>query len=80
VVVIGVGGAGVSACIEAADRGASVLAFDRFGGGGATRKSGARRVWSGIPSTIGESVNVNQPIAGSFNIIVKANQYMRYTS
>lgn len=46
----------------------------------ATRKSGARRVWSGIPSTIGESANVNQPITGSFNIIVKSNQYLRYTS
>ncbi len=40
VVVIGLGGAGVAAAIEAADRGAEVMAFDRFGGGGATRKSG----------------------------------------
>ena len=39
VVVIGFGGAGVSAAIEAVDQGASVLAFDRFNGGGATRKS-----------------------------------------
>ena len=40
VVVIGFGGAGTAAAIEAADHGAEVLAFDRFGGGGSTRRSG----------------------------------------
>jgi Phage tail tube protein, TTP len=46
----------------------------------ATKKSGARRVWAGVPSTIGESVSVNQPIAGTFNIVVKSSQYTKYTS
>ena len=40
VVVVGFGGAGACAAIEAADKGARVLAVDRFTGGGATRMSG----------------------------------------
>ena len=40
VVVVGFGGAGACAAIEAADRGAKVLVIDRFTGGGATKLSG----------------------------------------
>ena len=40
VVVVGFGGAGASAAIEAHDRGAKVLVIDRFDGGGATKMSG----------------------------------------
>ncbi|WP_321393828.1 FAD-binding protein [Emcibacter sp.] len=40
VIVVGLGGAGVCAALEAMDGGASVIAIDRFGGGGATRMSG----------------------------------------
>jgi 3-oxo-5alpha-steroid 4-dehydrogenase len=40
VVVVGYGGAGVCAALEARAAGASVLALDRFGGGGATRING----------------------------------------
>jgi 3-oxo-5alpha-steroid 4-dehydrogenase len=40
VVVIGFGGAGACAAIEAADAGARVLALERFEAGGATRRSG----------------------------------------
>lgn len=40
VVVVGFGGAGACAAIEARERGASVIAVDRFGGGGATAYSG----------------------------------------
>lgn len=40
VVIIGLGGAGVCAALEALDSGASVIAIDRFTGGGATRMSG----------------------------------------
>jgi 3-oxo-5alpha-steroid 4-dehydrogenase len=40
VVVVGFGGAGACAAIEARDQGASVLVADRFFGGGATRLSG----------------------------------------
>jgi len=44
----------------------------------ATRPSGQKRVWAGIPSTIGESANVNAPITGSFNIIVRSTRYTKY--
>lgn len=40
VVIVGFGGAGACAAIEAADRGADVLVVDRFDGGGATAISG----------------------------------------
>ncbi len=40
VVVVGFGGAGAPAAIEAAEAGASVLAIDRFDGGGSARLSG----------------------------------------
>ncbi|MBN2080110.1 MAG: FAD-binding protein [Spirochaetes bacterium] len=40
VVVVGFGGAGACAAIEAAEGGARVLAIDRFAGGGATKMSG----------------------------------------
>jgi hypothetical protein len=46
----------------------------------ATRKSGAVRCFGGYPSTLGESVNVNQPIAGSFNVVVRSPRHMRYAS
>ncbi len=40
VVVVGFGGAGAAAAVESAENGASTLAIDRFGGGGATAFSG----------------------------------------
>src|SRR5882724_6831460 len=40
VVVVGQGGAGLCAALEARARGSSVLAIDRFGGGGSTAFSG----------------------------------------
>ena len=40
VAVIGFGGAGGAAAVEAASRGASVMVIERFSGGGATRLSG----------------------------------------
>lgn len=40
VVIVGFGGAGVSAAIEARESGADVLVVDRFNGGGATHYSG----------------------------------------
>ncbi len=41
VIVVGFGGAGACAALEAAQQGASVLLLDRFHGGGATAASGA---------------------------------------
>ncbi|RYD91320.1 MAG: FAD-binding protein, partial [Sphingomonadales bacterium] len=40
IVLIGFGGAGAAAGLEACEQGASVLALDRFGGGGTTAFSG----------------------------------------
>ena len=40
VVVVGFGGSGMAAAIEAREQGASVIALDRFGGGGSTSVSG----------------------------------------
>lgn len=40
IVIVGFGGAGASAAIEAAERGAKVLVIERFSGGGATKASG----------------------------------------
>lgn len=40
VVIVGFGGAGAAAGLQARENGASVLAIDRFGGGGATAYSG----------------------------------------
>lgn len=40
VIVVGFGGAGAAAAVEARERGAEVIAIDRFGGGGATAYSG----------------------------------------
>jgi hypothetical protein len=46
----------------------------------ATTKGGRVRLWSGKPSTIGESVSVNSPITGSFTITVKSPRYVNYAS
>ena len=40
VVVVGFGGAGACAAIEAADNGSSVMVIERFSGGGASKASG----------------------------------------
>ena len=40
IIIVGFGGAGATAALEAADQGASVLLVDRFKGGGATAISG----------------------------------------
>jgi len=40
VVIVGLGGAGVVSALQTIEEGGSVIAIDRFGGGGATEKSG----------------------------------------
>jgi 3-oxo-5alpha-steroid 4-dehydrogenase len=40
IVIVGFGGAGACAAIEAVDRGSNVLVVERFNGGGATQRSG----------------------------------------
>jgi len=43
-----------------------------------TKASGHKRCFSGIPSEIGESLNVNQPISGSFTIVQRSNRTVTY--
>src|SRR6202789_1953457 len=49
VIVVGFGGAGAAAAIQALDDGASVIAVDRFAGGGATAYSGGVFYAGGTP-------------------------------
>ena len=51
VVVVGLGGAGASAALEAAESGARVLVLERFHGGGTTSVSGGV-VYAGGGTTI----------------------------
>lgn len=46
----------------------------------AARASGQRRCWAGIPSTVGESANVNQILSGSMSIIVRSTRYVKYNT
>ena len=55
-VVVGFGGAGVVAALEAVQSGASVLAVDRFAGGGATAMSGRRRLCRRHPPSAGSGL------------------------
>lgn len=64
----------VQALIEAAAYAKTTLVFR------ATTKGGRKRLWAGIPSTIGESVAVNSPITGSFTINVKSPRYSHYAT
>lgn len=57
VVVVGFGGAGVAAALEAVQPGTSVLAIDRFFGGGATARSGGV-VYAGGGTAIQKSEGV----------------------
>ncbi|KQV64010.1 FAD-binding protein [Caulobacter sp. Root343] len=61
VVVVGYGGAGVCAALEARSEGASVLALDRFGGGGATRVNGGV-VYAGGGTHIQQSAGVDDSV------------------
>lgn len=45
-----------------------------------TKANGHKRGLSGIPSTVGESVSVNQLITGSFTIIRRSTRDIKYTT
>lgn len=68
VVIIGLGGAGVCAAIEALDAGASVIAIDRFRGGGATRMSGGV-VYAGGGTPQQREAGVNDDPANMFEYL-----------
>lgn len=68
VVVVGFGGAGAAAAIEAADNGAHVLALDLSIGGGATRLSGGI-VYAGGGTSIQQEAGVEDSVENMFNYI-----------
>src|SRR5262245_47830237 len=61
VVVVGFGGAGACAAIEAARAGASVVALDRFNGGGATAMSGGV-VYAGGGTSVQRAAEVTDTV------------------
>lgn len=66
--------AAVQAAIDTNAYAGTVLPFK------CTKNSGHIRLFSGIPSTVGESVNVNQIIGGSFTVIRRSIADTKYTS
>ncbi|NNH68435.1 FAD-binding protein [Nocardia uniformis] len=63
VVVVGYGGAGVTAALAAREAGAEVLAIDRFGGGGATALSGGI-VYAGGGTWVQRAAGVEDDVDG----------------
>lgn len=70
VAVVGFGGAGASAAIEACDRGASVAVLERFNGGGSTRISGGI-VYAGGGTSIQAQAGIEDSPDNMFNYLVR---------
>ncbi len=68
VVVVGLGAAGVSAAIEAADRGMKVAFIDRFQGGGTTARSGSV-LYAGGGTALQKKLGVNDSTDAMFNYL-----------
>ncbi len=68
IVVVGFGGAGACAAIEAVDRGSSVLVVERFNGGGATQRSGGV-VYAGGGTFYQEEAGFNDTPENMFNYL-----------
>ena len=66
--------ASVQSAIDTAAYAGTILPF-RF-----TKASGHKRLLAGIPSTVGESVQVNQLITGSLTVIRRSNRDVKYTT
>lgn len=73
VVVVGFGGAGAAAAIEAADNGARVLALDLSVGGGATRLSGGI-VYCGGGTSVQKDAGVEDSPENMFNYMKQEAQ------
>jgi len=70
VVVVGFGGAGVSAALEARDAGATVAVLDRFNGGGSTKISGGI-VYAGGGTAIQKEAGVEDSPQNMYNYLVQ---------
>ncbi|MFO8011275.1 MAG: FAD-binding protein [Dehalococcoidia bacterium] len=68
VIVVGFGGAGACAAIEAADKGCDVLVVERFNGGGATKNSGGI-CYAGGGTTFQKEAGVDDNPENMFNYL-----------
>ena len=68
VIIVGFGGAGACAAVEAVDNGASVLVIERFSGGGATKASGGI-VYSGGGTTQQKEAGFDDTPENMFNYL-----------
>lgn len=68
VLVVGLGAAGVSAAIEAADNGAKVAFVDRFEGGGTTARSGSV-MYAGGGTALQQRLGVTDDADSMFNYL-----------
>jgi 3-oxo-5alpha-steroid 4-dehydrogenase len=70
VAVVGFGGAGAAAAIEARDQGASVAVVERFNGGGSTKISGGI-VYAGGGTAIQQEAGITDSPENMFNYLVR---------
>ena len=68
VIVIGLGGAGVAAALQSIENGLSVIAIDRFEGGGATKASGGV-IYAGGGTSTQKQANVADTPENMFNYL-----------
>jgi 3-oxo-5alpha-steroid 4-dehydrogenase len=68
VIVIGLGGAGIAAALQSIENGLSVIALDRFEGGGATKASGGV-IYAGGGTSTQEEAGVEDTPENMFNYL-----------
>ena len=68
VVVVGIGGAGVACALQSLELGQSVIALDRFAGGGATAASGGV-IYAGGGTPIQIAAGVEDSVENMFNYL-----------
>jgi succinate dehydrogenase/fumarate reductase flavoprotein subunit len=70
VVVVGYGGAGVCAALEAARSGASVLALERAGGGGGTTAMSTAHIYMGGGTRVQKAVGLEDTVEDMYRFIM----------
>ncbi|HXZ85200.1 MAG TPA: FAD-dependent oxidoreductase [Myxococcota bacterium] len=70
VVVVGYGGAGVCAALEAARAGASVLALERAGGGGGTTAMSTAHIYMGGGTRVQKAVGLEDSVEDMFRFVM----------
>lgn len=68
VVIVGVGGAGIAAALQSIENGLSVIALDRFDGGGATKASGGV-IYAGGGTSTQQKAGVDDSAENMFNYL-----------